>query len=48
MSILKRLVKGDVGKDGGSCNVDGGGGDVGIVHWSNLLRTRSTRIQSPE
>ena len=29
MSVLGRLVKGDVGKDGGSCD----GGRVGIVHW---------------
>ena len=30
MTVLGRLVKGDVGKDGGSCDGDGGGG-VGIV-----------------
>lgn len=43
MSVLGRLGKGDVGKDGGSC--DGGGG-VGIVHWKvetdARFRTRST------
>lgn len=31
MSVLGRLVKGDVGKDGGLCDDDGSGG-VGIVH----------------
>ena len=34
MSVLGRLVKGDVGKDGGSCDGDDGSGRVGIVHWS--------------
>ena len=30
MSVLGRLFNGDVGKDGGSCDGDGGGG-IGIV-----------------
>lgn len=40
ISVLGRLGKGDVGRDGGSC--DGGGG-VDIVHASTKL-TRS-RVQ---
>ena len=39
MSVLGRLVKGDVGKDGGSCDGDGGGG-VGIVHLAKIGRLR--------
>ena len=50
MSVLGRLVKGDVGKDGGSCEGDGGGG-VGIdaeAHGQNTKKLEdalnSTRV----
>ena len=47
MSVLGRLVKGDVGADGGSCEGDGGGG-VGIVHGQRKsCKTRSTRVSLP-
>lgn len=43
MSNLERLVKGDVGKDGGSCDGNGGGGHVGIVRWSKLKRAKKDK-----
>ena len=50
MSVLGRLVNGDVGKDGGSCDGDGGGG-IGIVALAKKTKswkTRSTRVSLPE
>lgn len=46
MSVLGRLGKGDVGKDGGSCN---GGGGVGIVCREMLgTRSRVHSLRSPK
>ena len=45
MSVLGRLGRGEVGKDGGSC--DGGGG-VGIVHGKKSWGRAHAFIRDPE
>lgn len=44
MSVMGRLGKGDVGKDGGSCH---GGGGVGIVHERSEVRDALTCLRGP-